>query len=108
MGATSLRGGARAGAGRKPKAVEDDLHQLIKKCLTKKKREAIFNQWVEDAESHSVSTRERARETLWAYVYGKPGIRAEAAPEPEDNLAPPIGVAIERIYGGDGDANPGG
>ena len=108
MGANG-HGGARPGAGRKPKAVEDDLHQLIKKCLPKKKREAIFSKWVEDAESPSRATRERARESLWAYVYGKPGIRVEQPPEAEDNLAPPIGDAIERIYGGgDGDTDSGG
>ena len=107
MGASG-HGGARSGAGRKPKAVEDDLHQLIKKCLPKKTREAIFNKWVEDATSPNGGRRERARETLWPYLYGKPGIRTEQPPEPEDNLAPPIGDAIERIYGGDGGTDSGG
>src|SRR3712207_5744250 len=99
MATGSQRGGARPGAGRKPKAVEDDLHQLIKKCISKKQRERILTQWGLDAESPSRATRERARESLWAYIYGKPGVRVEQPPESEDNLAPPIGDAIERIYG---------
>jgi hypothetical protein len=108
MGATSQRGGARPGAGRKTKRDEDDLKQLIKKCLPKKTREAIFSKWAEDAQSSSVKTRQRARETLWPYLYGKPVNRVEEPPEQEDNLAPPIGDAIERIYGGDGGTDSGG
>lgn len=72
-------GGARRGAGRKSKAVEDDLQKLLKKCVTKQDREAIFMKWKEDAQSTAFSTRARSRETLAAYMYGKPVDRHEVS-----------------------------
>lgn len=73
----SNNGGARPGAGRKTKEVEDDLHKLLKKCVTKRDREEILNQWKTDAKSASFSTRSKSRETLWPYLFGKPVSRHE-------------------------------
>ena len=106
--ANNGHGGARAGSGRKPKAAEDDLQKLLKKCVTRKDREDIFTQLARDARSQAFSVRHKSRELLFNYLYGKPVNSVEQAPEPEDNLAPPIGDAIERIYGGDSGTGTGG
>ena len=108
MGATSQRGGARPGAGRKPKKHEDDLHLRLRKAFKPKDLDEIFEQLKKDTKSQSFSTRYKSREQLFAYLYGKPVNRVEEPPEQEDNLAPPIGDAIERIYGGDGGTDSGG
>lgn len=79
-------GGARAGAGRKPKVVEDDLHRLLKKCFTKGAREKVLRRLVEDASSDAFSVRHESRKLLYAYAYGKPAERgAEGAGGGEDD-----------------------
>lgn len=69
-------GGARPGAGRKAKAVEDDLQRRLKRAVRgdapKDKLDQVFAALVEDAISVSQKTRSEARKVLMAYIYGKP------------------------------------
>lgn len=74
---TNKRGGARAGAGRKTKAAEDDLSKIFRKCVSKSDREEIVKKWAQDAQSDSFTTRHKSRTSLFAYLYGKPVERHE-------------------------------
>jgi hypothetical protein len=97
-------GGARPGAGRKAKALEDDLNQRIEAALKdgrKSKLNKILAKLVEDSLSTSFRTRNEARKTLLAYRYGKPGDRQQTTGSEREDLAPPIADAIDRIYGTD-------
>ena len=84
-------GGKKGRSGRKPKAVEDDLVDILKRSFTKADREKVFKQLVTDALSLSFSIRNESRKLLLAYVYGKPIERHEVegsldvnVPSPED------------------------
>ena len=83
--AANGHGGARAGAGRKPKALEDDLQERLSKALKKGlKRDqshltAIFDQLVADCKSPSFRVRHAARGMLFDRLYGK------VAPPPIDD-----------------------
>lgn len=82
-------GGARPGAGRKPKAVSDELRALFDKCVTQKDREAIVKQMVQDALSPSLRTRIEARKLLLAYMFGTPIARHEVEGELDINMPSP-------------------
>jgi hypothetical protein len=67
-------GGARAGAGRKAKQLEDDLHERLLKALKKGRRsrlDDIFAKLVEDAMSPSFKVRHAARAMLFDRLYGR-------------------------------------
>lgn len=67
-------GGARAGAGRKPKALEEDLRARLQKALKggrKNSLDEIFAQLVEDCTSQSFRVRHAARAMLFDRLYGK-------------------------------------
>ena len=75
-------GGARTGAGRKPKAAEDDLHERLLKALKdgrKSHLDAIFAQLVKDCLSLNFKTRHAARAMLFDRLYGK--VTSHAADE---------------------------
>ena len=67
------RGGKRAGAGRKPKAVENDLAQLLSKAWPKQKRLEAIKKLADQA---SDGDKEAAK-ILLAYSYGRPTERKE-------------------------------
>lgn len=72
-GARPNTGGARPGAGRKPKEVEAGLMELLRKCWTEEDREACVRKMGEKAKG---GDRE-AFALLMAYTYGKPKERVE-------------------------------
>jgi hypothetical protein len=106
-GVAGKSGGARAGAGRKRKAVEDDLHKRLTKACKKGELDKIFTQLVVDSTSVSFRVRSESRKLLLSYLYGTPVPRVEQQEDEREDLTPPIADAIDRIYG-DGDANTGG
>jgi hypothetical protein len=71
------KGGARPGAGRKPKALEDDLRYRLQKALKegcagqKSRLDAIFTKLVDDCTSDSFKTRQASRALLFDRLYGK-------------------------------------
>lgn len=67
----SQRGGARAGAGRKPKAVEEDLQRRLKRACKSKELDEIFALLVADCKSPSFRVRHAARGMLFDRLYGK-------------------------------------
>lgn len=95
----SQRGGARPGAGRKPKALEDDLHERLQKALKKGLKgrnqshlDAIFDQLVADCTSPSFRVRHASRAMLYERLYGK-----TAPPAPEDDGELGDGTFIVRV-----------
>jgi len=74
-------GGKRANAGRKSKAIEQNLNALLDSCVPGSKREAIIRKLAEDAEHPSFRIRNEARKVLLAYMYGKPVDRIEVGGE---------------------------
>ena len=91
-------GGSRAGAGRKSKRDEDDLHKRLKKACKSGQEDLldkVFEQLVADAFSVSQKTRSEARKLLLAYLYGRPIQRLEATGEDGRDLFPSINVIIE-------------
>jgi hypothetical protein len=66
------RGGARPGAGRKPKAVEDDLLGFWQREMTIEKRQAIVNRFYEIALGDDLKAAVSAGTLLLAYSVGKP------------------------------------
>ena len=74
-------GGKKGRSGRKPRAFEDDLQVLLRKCFTKADREKVLRQLVEDSFSPSFRIRHAARTLLLAYLYGKPVDRVELSGE---------------------------
>ena len=84
-------GGARARAGRKSKAVEDDLRKRLKKACKDGKQDLLdemFKLLVRDTISPSAKTRHAARTLLLAYIYGKPVERHEVTGEDGKDLVP--------------------
>jgi hypothetical protein len=78
-------GGARAGAGRKPKSVEDDLQDRLKRALKdgrKSKLDDIFARLVADCTHVSFRVRHAARAQLFDRLYG----RARPAPAEEGEI----------------------
>lgn len=71
-------GGARAGAGRKTRAAEKELYQLLQKCWTKEQREAAFKKLAERAALGSME----AIKFLSAYEWGKPVQRVLVEEDP--------------------------
>ena len=82
-------GGARTGAGRRPKAVNDELRGLLDKCAPVKKLESIIAKLVEDACHPSIKIRTEARKLLLAYKYGTPIARQEISGELDVNMPSP-------------------
>ena len=82
-------GGKRAGAGRKPKAVNENLRELLTECAPQEKRESILKQLVEDAQHVSFKIRNEARKLLLAYMFGTPVARHEVAGELDVNMPSP-------------------
>lgn len=72
----SKNGGARAGAGRKAKAVEADLQRRLSSAVKgeepKDSLDRMFQRWVQDTLSDSFRVRDASRKSLAAYLYGKP------------------------------------
>ena len=69
-------GGARPGAGRKPKAQDLELHALLNDAWPLEKRRAVIESLVETAEGISKSSVSAAQ-LLLAYAYGRPIERQE-------------------------------
>ena len=69
-------GGARPGAGRKAKQVEADLQRRLKRAVKgdapKDDLDKVFKRLIEDAMTDSARVRIASRNTLLAYLYGKP------------------------------------
>lgn len=82
-------GGARAGAGRKAKAVEADLQQRLKRAIKgeeqKDELDKVFSLWIKDAVADSGRIRAEARKSLLAYLYGKPLQRLVVEEDPPDD-----------------------
>lgn len=77
-------GGRRAGAGRKTKAVEDDLLRRLKRACKegrKDRLDELFAKLFEDCLSPSFRTRHAAMKLFLAYYYGKPVERHELTGE---------------------------
>ena len=75
-------GGAREGAGRKTKALEDDLHDRLHKALKNGKKshlDDIFKKLVEDSTSQVFRVRHASRAMLFERLYGK-----TARPTPDE------------------------
>ncbi len=75
------RGGKREGAGRKSKAHELGLYELINEMFTPDDRREVFRMLVQDAKSPFPRIRAAARELLLAYAFGKPIQRTEHSGE---------------------------
>ena len=69
-------GGARPGAGRKPKALVLELHGLLSEAWPMDRRRLAIENLADLAESDSKAAVE-ASKTLLAYAYGKPIDRKE-------------------------------
>ena len=82
-------GGARAGAGRKAKAVEADLQKRLKKAVKGETPsddlDKIFQQWIKDCQAESYRIRGDARKSLIAYLYGKAVQRILVEEDPVDD-----------------------
>jgi hypothetical protein len=74
-------GGKRAGAGRKPKAVEQNLSDLLKECAGDEDMREVLRLLVADSKHQAFSVRNEARKLLLAYKYGKPVERHEVEAE---------------------------
>lgn len=77
---TNGRGGARPGAGRKPKFQDLDLQGLLSDTWPREKRHAAFTRLAEKADSDRGDSIE-AIKLLLAYSYGKPIERQEHSGE---------------------------
>lgn len=75
----SKRGGARKGAGRKSKLVEEDQSAFMSRCLPVEKREAIVNKFYEIAMGDNAKAAVTAGSILLAYAMGKPTEKHELA-----------------------------
>ena len=82
-------GGKRAGAGRKPKEINENLRELFAACAPQEKRESILRGLVEDAEHVSFRIRNEARKLLLAYMFGTPVARQEISGELDVNMPSP-------------------
>jgi hypothetical protein len=94
MGANQ-HGGARTGAGRKPKAVEDDLQELLQTCWTKEQRELAFRTIASRAAAGSLD----AFKLLAAYAWGTPTQRQLEEPPPPDEFD--LDRILEAIFADD-------
>ncbi len=70
-------GGARRGSGRKTKAVEAGLAQLLDECVPIEERRDLILGLLQDAKHSNTRVRLAARDTLLAYLFGKPIQRNE-------------------------------
>lgn len=73
-GSENNRGGARPGAGRKPRTVEDDLHRRLLKALKRggtNRLDDIFAGLVDDCFATSFRIRHASRAMLFERLYGK-------------------------------------
>lgn len=70
-------GGKRLGAGRKPKAVEEDLAAFWKRAMSLKKREMLVDRFFEIAMGDNLKAAVTAGSLLLAYSIGKPVERHE-------------------------------
>lgn len=66
------KGGARLGAGRKPKSTEEDQRAFMDRCLPLDKREAIVENLYRIATSDNYKAAVGAGSLLLAYAMGKP------------------------------------
>lgn len=82
-------GGARAGAGRKPKEVNENLRELLNVCAPQEQRESILRELVEDAQHVSFRIRNEARKLLLAYMFGTPVARQELSGDVNVNMLSP-------------------
>ena len=79
-------GGARTGAGRKPKEVNENLRELLSVCAPQEQRESILRGLVEDAQHVSFRIRNEARKLLLAYMFGTPVARQELSGDVNVNM----------------------
>lgn len=86
-------GGARPGAGRKSKAEEAGLKDLLDACITTADRKKLFNKLKEKA----LAGEDFAMQLLLAYIYGKPVQRQEISGDGGGEL-------VIRVIYGDSDA----
>lgn len=66
------KGGARPGAGRKPKKDEDEQAALIRRCLPIQKQAELVDRLYDIAMSDNLKAAVTAATTLLAYAVGKP------------------------------------
>lgn len=71
------KGGKRAGAGRKTKAQELGLAEIIDSVWTIPKQKNVLKQLVNDCSSSDFHQRHEARKLLLSYKFGKPTERKE-------------------------------
>jgi hypothetical protein len=79
-------GGARSGAGRKPKEANENLRELLSLCAPQEERESILRGLVEDAQHVSFRIRNEARKLLLAYMFGTPVARQELSGSVDVNM----------------------
>jgi hypothetical protein len=73
------KGGKRVGAGRKPKAVEEDLAGFWREAITPEKRLALVDRFYEIAMGDNLKAAVSAGALLLAYSIGKPTEKHEHA-----------------------------
>lgn len=75
------RGGRRPGAGRKSRAEELGLQQLLAECITVAQRKKMLRELAKDAISKDFEVREPSRKLALAYLYGTPKQMVELSGE---------------------------
>jgi hypothetical protein len=91
-------GGARLGAGRKSKSLEDDLRRRLDKALKDgrtNRLDKIFEQLVQDCLAAGFKTRHAARAMLFDRLYGKAKEKIEHTGENGKDLMPTVNIIIE-------------
>jgi hypothetical protein len=91
----SQRGGKRAGAGRKPRADEQELLKLLKKGWPLKDRHTAVRKLSEQANAGD----KEAFKILSGYAYGKPKEIHQHENPDGSALLQPVADVIDRIYG---------
>ena len=64
--------GVKGKSGRKPEARVARFNDLIEKIWTPEKRESRLKLLMKDSESDDFNIRQKSRELLFAYTFGKP------------------------------------
>lgn len=94
-------GGARKGAGRKPKADEQQLLDLMALAWPVARRKKAVQKMAKEAEAGNV----KAYSALMAYAYGKPKELHELTGKDGEPLMQPVADAILKVYGNGGKKN---
>lgn len=88
-------GGKKGRSGRKSKAEELGLAQLLDRCWKVPEREKV----IRALHSKALEGNEKAAALLLAYAYGKPTERFEHSNPDGTPLLSPIAEALTKIYG---------